>query len=75
MQPLLDSLSALKQEFAGESEILSAIDWEIELAQQWISDNTDEDPNESRPTRTFGHLDTSDRPGAQTRGIFDDVDD
>ena len=74
MQPLLDSFSALKQEFAGEPAILREIDRQIQLAELWISEHMPEDSDESRPAHSFGNVDASDHPSAQVRGIFDDID-
>jgi hypothetical protein len=74
MQPLLDSFSALKEEFADEPAILTNIDREVQRVQQWISNHMDDDSKEDRPTRAFGDVDTLDRPPAPVRGIFDDVD-
>jgi hypothetical protein len=76
MDPLLESFSALKQEFADDPEIVSKIESEIQLAQAWIAETTEDDPKEDRPTRTFGDVDSPDNPPAQpeARGIFDDVD-
>jgi hypothetical protein len=74
MQPLLDSLSALKQEFVGEPAILSVIDREIQLTELWIAEHMPDDPDESRPGHSFGGVDTPDYPPAQVRGVFDDID-
>ncbi len=74
MQPLLDSFSALRKEFADEPANLSNIDRELQRVQQWISDHMANNSKEDRPTRAFGDVDTLDRPPAQVRGIFDDVD-
>jgi hypothetical protein len=74
MKPLLESFSALKEEFVDDPAILGNIDHEIELAREWIAENMDDDPNEDRPRRTFGDVDSPDNPCAQARGIFDDID-
>ena len=75
MQPLLDSFSALKDEFPSESSILTAIDHEIQEIQDWIVEKTDDDSRKDRPSRTFGDVEgTQDRPPVQLRGIFDDLD-
>ncbi|NOT23097.1 MAG: hypothetical protein HOP22_10285 [Nitrospiraceae bacterium] len=75
MQPLLDSLSTLKEEFAGEPAILMDIDREIQRGKDWISDQMADDSQKDRPSRSFGDVDTSDHPPPHVRGIFDDVDD
>jgi hypothetical protein len=74
MEPLLDSFSALKKEFADDPDILSTIDREVELAQGWVSENMPDDADKERPARAFGDVDTTEQPPAQLRGIFDDVD-
>jgi hypothetical protein len=74
MDPLLESFSALKEEFVDDPSILSSIDQEIKLAQEWIADKMADDPIEDRPSRTFGDVDSPDNPPAQARGIFDDID-
>ena len=74
MQPLLDSFSALKEEFAGEPEVLGAVDLEIRRAHEWIAENGDDDSEKDRPDRSFGDVDTRDHPTVASRGIFDDVD-
>ena len=74
MEPLLESFSALKKEFADDPDILSSIDREVERAQEWISENTPDDTNKDRPARAFGDVDTAEQPPTQLRGIFDDVD-
>jgi len=73
MQPLLDSFSALKEEFADDPAILGDIDREVQRIQEWISEE-DDDPKEDRPVRSFGDVDAADQPPVQSRGIFDDVD-
>jgi hypothetical protein len=74
MGPLLESFSALKEEFADDPAILSNIDQEIEQTQEWIADKMADAAKEDRPGRTFGDVDSADQPTAQARGIFDDVD-
>lgn len=76
MNPLLESLSALKQEFADDRAIIGNIDQEIKLAREWIAEKMDDDPKEDRPARTFGDVESPDNPlaQAQARGIVDDVD-
>jgi hypothetical protein len=76
MDPLLESFSAMKQEFADDPEIVSKIEREIQFAQAWIAETTEDEPKEDRPARTFGDVDSPDNPSPQEqgRGIFDDVD-
>jgi hypothetical protein len=74
MEPLLDSFSALKEEFAEEPAILSSIELEIAHAKDWIAEKTTDDPKKDRTPRVFGDVDASDHLPVQQRGIFDDVD-
>jgi hypothetical protein len=74
IQPLLDSFSALKDEFADEPEILAKINREIQCTEQWVSEKMADDPKEDRPPRVFGDVDTPENLPGQLRGIFDDVD-
>lgn len=71
MQPLLDSLSALKKEFKGEPTILKEIDRQMARVAQWISDHMADEPD--HPARTFGDVEATEPP-VQGRSIFDDVD-
>ena len=74
MEPLLDSFSALKEEFADEPEILSSVDREVEHTQEWISARMDHDPEEDCPPRVFGDVRAPDHLPVRLRSIFDDVD-
>ena len=75
MEPLLESLPSLKEEFVDDPVILGNIDHEIKLARERIAE-MDHEPKEDRPARTFGDVDSPDNPPAQAqgRGIFDDID-
>jgi hypothetical protein len=74
IQPLIDSFSALKQEFAEEPAILAKIDHEISMTNQWIAKILEGEPPKDKPARTFGDLDAPEPDQTQSRGIFDDVD-
>lgn len=74
MGPLLDSFSALKEEFADDAGILNDIAREIEMAEEWIAEKMADGPKQDRPARSFGDVASSDQPPAQGRGVFDDVD-
>jgi hypothetical protein len=76
LDPLLESFSALKKEFADDPAIIGRIENEIQLGRSWIAEETEDDPKEKRTPRTFGDVDSPDNPPelAQARGIFDDVD-
>lgn len=74
MQPLIDSFSALKQEFAQEPAILSNIAEEMQSIEQWIAEEIENEPEKARPVRSFGDINTPEPLPVQTRGLFDDVD-
>jgi len=74
MQPLIDSLRALGREFADNPEVVCAVERQIELANTWIEEHTDEDSNEMPPRDRFDFVQAPDA-GAGARSIFDDVDD
>jgi hypothetical protein len=72
MEPLLESFRTLKREFGNDPEIERAIELEIQLAQEWISEHMD-DESEDKPERKLGNVRSSDRSN-EGRSIFDDVD-
>lgn len=74
MEPLLESFSALKEEFADDHSILSIIDHEIQATQEWVAEKLEDDPKDDRPARTFGDVDPPNQPPTYARSIFDDVD-
>lgn len=74
IDPLLESFSALKKEFADNAAIVSKIDVEIQLAREWSDQLLADEPEDKRPARSFGDVDSQDTPPPQARGIFDDVD-
>ncbi len=74
MEPLLESFSSLKKEFADDPTVLAAIDREIELGRKWIAEKLDENPKEERTARRFGDVDSPDHPLGSTRCVFDDID-
>ncbi len=73
MQPLIDSFSALKKEFADEPEIIIEIDQQIEFAEQWTVEHSSDDSIRDRRKLTLGG-ESSELPPSATRGIFDDID-
>jgi hypothetical protein len=73
MQPLIDSFSALKNEFADEPEIVNEIDQQIQFAEQWIAEHSSDDSIGDRQKLTLGE-DTSEFQPSAIRGIFDDID-
>jgi hypothetical protein len=74
IDPLLDSFSALKKEFAADPATVTKIDREIQIAREWSEKLLAEEPEEERPARSFGEVDSQDPLPPQARGIFDDVD-
>lgn len=72
MQPLLDSLEALKKHFSGDEEAMAIISREIEFANWWIGDHMPEEPP-ARPERKLGEVQLSNAFRAG-RSIFDDID-
>jgi hypothetical protein len=73
MQPLIDSFSALKTEFADEPEIVSEIGKQIQLAEEWIAEHSSDDSISDRQNLTLGQ-ETSEFHASIIRGIFDDID-
>jgi hypothetical protein len=73
LQPLLDAMSRLKDDFSEESDVVKDIDQEIEQAHQWIAEAS-EQPTKERPARRFGNVDSFDNSIISERSIFDDID-
>lgn len=74
MEPLLESFESLKQEFADDTAIVSAIDRQIELARDWIAEKLGETLGTTRSPRQFGEMESLDFHVATPRSIFDDID-
>lgn len=74
MEPLLESMSSLQEDFSGEPAVVEAIEHEISQARDWIAERMDENPKKERPARQFGDVDSPDQPVTSTRSIFDDID-
>lgn len=75
LDPLLDSFSALKKEFANDPSISDQIEKQITLGRRWYEELLAETPNQERPERNLDAADTNDTLPPQSRVIFDDVDD
>jgi hypothetical protein len=74
MDPLMESLTSLKEECADDADLVGKIEQQIAKARDWIADKLSDEPKRERAARAFGDVDsTSDLPAA-TRNIFDDVD-
>jgi hypothetical protein len=74
LEPLLDGFSQLKKTFAGDLKVVQAIDREIELANDWIADESSEEPERDRPARKFGDVNSPEQPIPNSRSLFDDID-
>jgi hypothetical protein len=75
MYPLLGAFAALKIEFAGEPNLVRAVEKEITLANDWIAETAAEDRVQDRTPRLFADVDAGEQPRKRSRSIFDDVDD
>ncbi len=71
MQQLLESFETLKKNFGDDADAAAIIEQETRLANEWIAENTVEEPD--RKPRTLGKVETPDK-SPSTRSIFDDVD-
>ena len=71
MQPLLESFITLEQCFSEDVEILSLIDRETRMANEWIAENHTDEP--SRAPRSLGALEAR-AQHRNSRSIFDDID-
>jgi hypothetical protein len=71
MQQLLESSDSLKKRFGDDESALKLVERETCCANEWIAENTPEEP-ESSP-RKLGKVETPDEP-RNKRSIFDDID-
>lgn len=71
MQPLFESFEILKKRFGDDLEIEDLIERETRLANEWITENTQDDLD--RKPRALGKVETADKP-LGSRSIFDDID-
>lgn len=72
MQDLLDTFSTLKKKFTDDKDVVLAIDREIDLVNNWISET--EPPEPKLSPRTLGTANvTEEKHGS--RSLFDDIDD
>lgn len=72
LQPLLNSFETLQSVFADDDIAMDYIRRESEGAQQWIAENTEEEPD--RGPRVLSVAETEPQPQS-ARSIFDDIDD
>ncbi|MEN6375060.1 MAG: hypothetical protein ABFD75_09810 [Smithella sp.] len=71
MQQLFELFDSLKKQFSNDASALKLIDREIRLTNEWIGENTPEEPE--RTKRKLGELESQEKPES-TRSIFDDID-
>lgn len=71
MQPLLEVFESLKNRFGDDESAITLIDCEIRRTNEWIDENTPEEPE--RSSRKLGKVETTEKPHS-TRSIFDDID-
>jgi len=74
LDPLLDSFSSLKKEFADDPLIVSQIERQIKLGREWYEELLADEPEKERPERTLAAVDPKVTLPPQARVIFDDVD-
>lgn len=73
LQPLLDSFSALKEQFKNEPAILN-VDREIRLGQEWVYDHMSDDHGRRSHDHSFGDVRPQIYKTQGGRDIFDDID-
>lgn len=71
MQPFLDTLEILKKHFGNNIQTNKIIGEQIDLANDWISENTVKEPEIE--IQALGNIDAKE-PGILSRSIFDDID-
>lgn len=71
MQPLLEVFDSLKKRFGDDESAITLIDCEIRRTNEWIDENTPEEPEQS--PRKLGKVEAPEKPHS-TRSIFDDID-
>lgn len=74
LDPLLDSFSALKKEFADDPSITAQIEKQITLGRQWYEELLAAEPSDDRPERILAAAELNETLPPQSRVIFDDVD-
>jgi len=71
MSSLMESFDTLKEYFSDDAEAVRIIDRETGYLNEWIGENTAEEPK--RKPRKLGKVEAMDKPQGG-RSIFDDVD-
>lgn len=71
MQPLLEVFDSLKERFCDDESAITLIDREIRSTNDWIDENTPEEPE--RSPRELEKVEATEKPHS-ARSIFDDID-
>jgi len=71
MRQLLELFDSLKRQFGDDDRDVKLIDREIRLTNEWIGENTQEEPD--RADRKLGEVEVQEKPQSK-RSIFDDID-
>jgi hypothetical protein len=72
MEPMLESLNILKYRFSESEDTVALIEYELELANEWVTESVPPAPTVS--PRSFGTVVPSEEKRS-ARSIFDDIDD
>jgi hypothetical protein len=72
IDPFLDSLKGLVNEFSEDEDLADIINKEIQLAEKWASDNKEEDVEDKSRTK-LGDIQVTDN-FVDSRSVFDDID-
>ena len=72
IDPFLDSLKGLVNEFAEDEDLTDIINKEIQLAEKWASDNKEEDVEDKSRVK-LGDIQVIDNL-EDSRSVFDDID-
>jgi hypothetical protein len=71
MQQLIEFFGSLKKQFGDDESAIQLIDREIRHTNQWIDENTPEEPRRRPPK--LAKMEDAEKPKS-TRSIFDDID-
>jgi energy-coupling factor transporter ATP-binding protein EcfA2 len=71
MQRFLDNLEILKKHFGNDFQTNGIIEEQMDLVNDWISENTVEEPDFD--IQALGNIDAQE-PGVLSRSVFDDID-
>ncbi len=71
MQHLMETFTTLRRCFSDEASAIETINYEIQLTNEWVGENTSEEPK--RSPRQLGKVQASDKSQGG-RSLFDDID-